>query len=528
VPLALLQALEEMPEEELRRGFAHLQSAEFIYETSLFPDLEYTFKHGLTHEVAYGALLTEQRKALHARLVSVIERMTPGRLAEQVDRLAHHALQGGLWDKAVLLFRKAGAKAAGRSAYREAATCFEQALVALDRLPEGRGRSEQAVDLRFDLHNALIPLGEVGRMLGTLEEAEQVATALGDQRRLGQVAAYMTQCYWWTGKPERAVESGQRAIAIAQALGDRALEALATQRLGQAYASLGEYRRAVEAFGRQLARGEAEPSRERSGAAGLRAAANRAWMAWCLASLGDFAESGAHAEEAVRLAEAAQHDLSLAMTYSGAGRPHLIQGNFPTAIAWLTRSAEICRRANFAPLFFLVACDLGQAYALSGRVSEGVALLEEAASRSAAMRLMPTHAWNVTMLAEAYLLAGRREDATRDAQRGLAMARAHKQRWLEAEGLRILGEILASAERPDTQAARADFEEAARIARDLDLRPLLGRCLLASGTLARRAGDGGAREYLSQAAALFREMGMRSWLEQAEAEMRTLDGSSRR
>ena len=532
VPLALLRALEEAPEEDLRRGLAHLQSAEFIYETSLFPDLEYTFKHALTHEVAYGALLFEQRKVLHARLVSVIERMTPGRLAEQVDRLAHHALQGGLWDKAVLLFRKAGAKAAGRSAYREAATCFEQALSALDRLPEGRGRSEQAVDLRFDLHNALIPLGQVGRMLGTLEEAEQVATALGDQRRLGQVAAYMTQCYWWTGKPERAVESGQRAITIAQALGDRALESLATQRLGQAYASLGEYRRAIEAFGRHLARGEAEPSRERPGAgpgaAGLRSAANRAWMAWCLAALGDFAESGAHAEEAVRLAEAAHHDLSLAMTYSGAGRPHLIQGNFQTAISWLTRSEEICRRANFAPLFFLVACDLGQAYALSARVPEGVALLEEAAAQSAAMRLMPTHAWSVTMLAEAYLLAGRPEDAARDVRRGLAMARAHKQRWLEAEGLRILGEILASAEPPDIAGARADFEEAARIARELDLRPLLGRCHLASGRLLRRAGDAAARGHLQQAATLFSEMGMRFWLEQAEAEMRALDRASKR
>ena len=531
VPLALLQALEEMPEEEVRRGLAHLQAAEFVYETSLFPDLEYTFKHALTHEVAYGALLNEQRKALHARLVSVIERMTPGRLAEQVDRLAHHALQGGLWDKAVLLFRKAGAKAAGRSAYLEAATCFEQALSALDHFPEGRGRSELAVDLRFDLHNALIPLGEVGRMGGALEEAEQVAAGLGDQRRLGQVAAYMTQCYWWTGRPEQAVESGQRAITIAQSLGDQALEALATQRLGQAYASLGQYRRAVDAFARQLARGEAEISRERPGAApgaaGLRAAANHAWMAWCLASLGDFAESAAHAQKAVRLAEAAQHDLTLAMTYSGAGRPHLMQGDFATAISWLTRSAEICRRANFAPLFFLVACDLGQAYALSGRVSDGVALLEETAAQSAAMRLMPTHAWNVTVLAEAYLLAGRREDAARDAQRGLAMARAHKQRWLEAEGLRIQGEILASAERPDMDAARADFEEAARIARDLDLRPLLGRCLLASGRLARQAGDRGAREYLSQAAERFSEVGMRFWLERALAEMRALDGISK-
>jgi tetratricopeptide (TPR) repeat protein len=191
--------------------------------------------------------------------------MTPGRLAEQIDRLAYHALQGGLWEKAVLLFRKAGAKAAGRSAYREAVTCFEQALGALGYLAGTSERSELAVNLRFDLHNALIPLGDVGRMADMLNEAEREAELLQDQRRLGQAAAYMTQCYWWTGQPERAVESGQRAITIAQALGDHALEGVATQRIGQAYASLGEYRRAIEAFGRHLARVEAEGSHGRSG-----------------------------------------------------------------------------------------------------------------------------------------------------------------------------------------------------------------------------------------------------------------------
>ena len=527
VPLALLQALEEIPEEELRSGLGRLQAAEFVYETSLFPDLEFTFKHALTHEVAYGALLYEHRKALHARLVSVIERMTPGRLAEQIDRLAHHALQGGLWEKAVLLFRKAGAKAAGRSAYREAVTCFEQALGALAYLPAGRERSELAVDLRFDLHNALIPLGDVGRMADMLNEAECEAEALQDQRRLGQVAAYMTQCFWWTGQPERAVESGQRAITIAQTLGDHALEELATQRLGQAYASLGEYRRAVEAFSRHLARVEGEGSSVRSGSARLRSAANRAWMAWCLAYLGDFAESDAHAKEAVRLAEAGQHDLSLAMTYSGAGRPHLIQGDFPTAISWLNRSVEICRRSNFAPLFLLVACDLGQAYMLSGRVPEAVALLEEATAQSAALRLMPTHAWNVTVLAESYLLAGRGGDAAREIARGLGMARANKQRWLEAEALRIQSEVRAQAAPVDLPGALADGEQAASIAGEMGLRPLLGRCHLALARLGRRAGDGGASQHLEHAVTLFGEMDMRFWMEQAEAEKRVFGGGSK-
>jgi class 3 adenylate cyclase/tetratricopeptide (TPR) repeat protein len=518
VPFALLQALEDVPEEELRQGLAHLQSAEFLYETSLFPDLEYTFKHALTHEVAYGALLHGHRRALHARLVTVIERMTPGRLAERVDRLAYHALHGGLWDKAVVLYRKAGGKAAARSAYREAATCFEQSLVALGHLPKSRVRDEQAVDLRLDLHNALVPHGEVSRMLETLHEAERVAAALGDQRRMGQVAAYMTQDYWWTGQPDRAVASGQRALAIAGKLGDTALEAIANMRLGQAYASLGEYRRAVEALGRNVERAGSEPT----GGMALRSAASLAWMAWCLGYIGDFAEASARAEEALRLAEAAQHDLSLAMAYAGVARPYLVQGDFPLAISWLGRSIEICRRASFAPLFLLVAGDLGQAYALSGRVEEGLALLQEATAQSAALNLLPTHAWNVTMLAEVCALAGRREEALAHVERGLALARAHRQRWLEAEALRILGQRRAaqSAHEP----ARAALEEAIGIASEMGLRPLLGRCHLALGrALARAGGPDSGREHLEQAAALFRDMGMRFWLERAQ----TAQGRSR-
>ena len=78
-----------------------LQAAEFLYETSLFPELEYTFKHALTHEVAYGSLLQERRHVLHVRIVEAIERLYPDRLGEQVELLAHHAARGELWEKAV-------------------------------------------------------------------------------------------------------------------------------------------------------------------------------------------------------------------------------------------------------------------------------------------------------------------------------------------------------------------------------------------------------------------------------------------
>ena len=136
IPLPLLQTIAELPEEALHRGLAHLQAAEFLYETRLFPEQEYTFKHALTHEVAYSSLLQERRRVLHARIVEALEALAPDRVAEQVERLAHHALRGEVWDKAVTYCQQAGARAHDRAAFREAVASFEQALQALAHLPE--------------------------------------------------------------------------------------------------------------------------------------------------------------------------------------------------------------------------------------------------------------------------------------------------------------------------------------------------------------------------------------------------------
>ena len=189
VPLALLQAIAEVPEGPLRLGLTHLQAAEFLYEMRLFPEHVYTFKHALTQQVAYETLLQERRRALHARIVEALEALAGERAAEQVERLAHHALRGEVWDKAVAYCRQAGEKALARSAHREAVGSFEQALSALPHLPEQRDTREQAIDLRLALRTALRPLGDFGRILAYLREAEALAEALDDPRRLGQVSA---------------------------------------------------------------------------------------------------------------------------------------------------------------------------------------------------------------------------------------------------------------------------------------------------------------------------------------------------
>jgi predicted ATPase len=156
VPFALLQAIADQSQEEIRLSLARLQAAEFLYETSLFPEIEYTFKHALTHEVAYGSVLQERRRVFHARIVEAIEKLYSERVTEQVERLAHHASRGELWEKAVNYLHQAGKKAVGHSATGEAIAYFEQALEVLGHLPKDHQTIEQAINIRVDLGPALI------------------------------------------------------------------------------------------------------------------------------------------------------------------------------------------------------------------------------------------------------------------------------------------------------------------------------------------------------------------------------------
>ena len=165
VPMPLLLAIAEAPEDEVRTGLGRLQAAEFLYETSLFPELEYTFKHALTHEVAYGSILHERRRALHARIVDSIETSYAARISEQVERLGHHALRAESWDRAIAYLKQAGAKAASRSANVEAIDHLTKGLDALKNIPDGPDRLRLELDLQIALGPALMTTKgyEIGR-----------------------------------------------------------------------------------------------------------------------------------------------------------------------------------------------------------------------------------------------------------------------------------------------------------------------------------------------------------------------------
>ncbi len=514
VPFTILEAI--VTEGDLRQGLAHLQAAEFLYETSLFPELEYTFKHALTHDVAYQSLLQQRRRDLHARIVTAIEELSADRQAEHVDQLAHHAFRGEVWDKAVAYLRRAGAKATARSAYREAVSCFEQALQALGQLPRSRDTMALAIDLRLDLRTALTPLGHYHEILRLLREAEGLARDLHDDRRLGQVVADMSARLRNIGDHAGALEAGRQACALAAGLRDRDLQFEATYRLAQAHFAVGDFVRSVDLLREALGTIGEGPMPDDSRLPEYFAAWPRAWLALALSYLGRFADATMLGEAAVRIADAADHPHSIIEARAALGRVHLARGELERAIALFESGLAPSRAWNIWDSS--VFSSLGYAYALAGRVDDGLLLLREGVDRGNSIDALGIgHAMRLSRLSEGYLLAGRLEEARKLAQQALDIATAQEERGNEAYALRLLGEIAAHGERLEVETAERCQSEALALAAELGMRPLVAHCHLGLGKLYRRTGKRQeAQEHLTTATTMYREMDMRFWLEQAE------------
>jgi tetratricopeptide (TPR) repeat protein len=525
VPLALLQAVTDAPEAALPLSLTHLQAAEFLYETRLFPEVAYTFTHALTQQVAYEMLLQEQRRARHTRIVAALEALAGDRLAEQVERLAHHALRGELWDKALAYGRQAGEKALARSAPREAARSFEQALSALAHLPERRDTREQAVDLRLALRLALRPFEDTGRMERYLREAEALVAALDDPGRLGRVLRSRASGAYFTGAYDQAIAASERVLALATAGGDVVQQALAHYSLGLAYHARGDYPRAMTLYGQTVAALEGKRRYERFGALFSPAVLARADLAAVHAEVGTFEEGRTVGDDGIRIAEAIDSPASLMQASWGRGVVSLAQGDLRGALLPLERAVRLCQEMDLPVYFAYFAEALGAAYTLAGRVAEAVPLLTRAVERTRVLDVRVQEARCHLALGEAQLRAGRPEEAHALAEQALALARARHEQGHQAYALRLLGEIADRREPPERDQAEQYYRQALALTHELGMRPLQAHGHLGLGTLCAKTDRAAqARVELSAAVALYRSMEMTFWLPRAEAALADVEG----
>jgi len=524
IPFILLRSIAELPEEALDRCVRNLKTANFLDETAWSIPPEYTFKHALTHDVAYASLLHERRRALHTRIVEAIEQLYGDRLAEHVDRLAHHAERGGLWEKAVNYLREAGRKAAGRSANKEAVTYFEQALARLTRLPEDRNGLERAIDLRFDLRNALLPLGDLPRILVCLDEARRLTNKLGDSRRHAWVSIYMSAHVWQVGRASDARAFAEEAQAIAEQREDFPLRVTAAFYLGQAHFVLGDYRRAESSMRSSLRLLEGQASSELFGLAGLPSAMGGSYLAWALAECGEFDEAIARGKEAVRLAEGRDHRYSQILAWWRLACVYSLRGEFAKTVSLLERGVAAARESSVALLLPYAMWALGHAFAHVNRSPEGFALVSESLDRLEALGSVAFDSLARTRLTEVCLLDGRIEEATTHSERALAAARARNERGHEAWALRAIGDVASHRGPSAVEEAEARYRDALAAANELGMRPLVAHCHLGLGKLYRCTGKHGqARDHLTAATTMYREMGMPYWLEEARTQVNSTE-----
>ena len=487
-PFTLLQAITGLADETLGRQLRSLRAAGFIQETTFGIEPEYTFRHALIQDVAYGILPPTERRALHIRLVAAIERLHASRLEEQTERLAAHAFAAEAWEQALSYLRRAGQRAFARGSHREAVAHFERALVVLRHLPESREYVQAGLDIRFDLRTALLPLGELRRGLEYLLEANRLAESLDDPSRAGWLAVYMTGQFYLMGDQVSAFEMGQRALAMAERLRDFSLDVSTNAYVGQVYHVRGDYRRAATLFRRNVEALVGERIHERFGLPQPPSVHSRTCLVWCLAELGQFAEGIARGEEALRIAEAVDQPLSWTVAYSGLGSLYVRKGEVERAIPLLERGLELGRAWNIPLWFPPVASALGSAYAFSGRFAEALALLQQAVERAASMNLIRGQSHLLTALGEAHLLAGDLDRAVEITRRALGLARNHQERGHEGWACWVLGEAAARTV-PGIDEGRQRCQEALAIATDLGMEPLAAYSHHTLARLDARAGD---------------------------------------
>jgi DNA-binding winged helix-turn-helix (wHTH) protein/tetratricopeptide (TPR) repeat protein len=477
----------------------------------------YRFRHSLYCDVLYHRIPLGRRQWLHQRMGVRAEAGYGARASEHAAVLARHFARGGDARRAVHYLRQAGDNALARSAYHEAVACYEEALEAVPQLPESRDTRVQAIDLRLALRSALYPSGDLGRILECLREAESLAVALDDPRRLAQVSVFLSSHLYEHGVYDQAIVTAQRAVALATVSGEGVLQALGHTYLGQVSWARGAYRRAIDCFRQTVASLDATQRHEPFGLPYLPAVVSHAWLAICHAELGTFAEGTALGEEGLRMAEEVAHPSSLMWASYGLGLLALRQGDLPRALPRLERAVALCQEATLTIWFRRTATALGAAYTLAGRVADAVPLLTQALTQALAFGQGVFPALCRLALGAVHLRAHRLEEAHVYAEQALALTRAYEERGHQAYALCLLGAIAVRRVPLEDAPAETYYQQARALAEELGMSPLVAHCHRGLGTLYTATGQREqARTELAAAIALYRTMDMIFWLPQTE------------
>ena len=407
VPFTLLQAIVEEPEEVFRRGLGNLQAAEFLYESRLFPDLEYTFRHALTQETAYQSLLAARRQALHLAAGRALERLYADRLDQAYDRLAYHYARTDDATKAVEYLVRFAEKAAAIDAHAEAITPLEEARAHAERLPAEQ-RDRRLIELIVREAHSLHFLGRRQQIIDLLLQHRDRLERLQDPLLAGQYYFWLGFAHAWLGHRAEAGESLGRSLEEATRSGDQAL-------MGRVHRAL-----TVESLYSGRPVGEAV-AHGRQAVSLLERTQDRFWLTQALFALsyacyfsGEFESVLEVAARLDTLGEATDSRRARANAATMEGLSHTARGDWEAAIKAFERARELA--PDPFETSYVLAC-LGKVHAERGDLARAIPFLEQGVQLADQVRSRQWREWFRIMLGEAYFLDGQM-DRARDAASG--------------------------------------------------------------------------------------------------------------
>jgi predicted ATPase len=498
VPLPLLEAIVDLPEAALHRGLAHLQAAEFLYETRLFPERAYTFKHALTQQVAYQSLLTSTRQRYHQQLAHALE-ARPETVETQPELLAHHYTEAGLAAPAVGYWQRASQRSTARSAYAEGVAHLTKGLEVLQTLPDTPERARQELDMQIALGQALWvtkgrSVAEVGHAYA---RARELCQQVGDTPQLFVVLTGLVDFYRARRELEAARDLGEQLLALAQRQHDPGRLADAHSVLGEVMFYLGEFVPArahleqVQAVSASIQ--DRSPSSLFSGAARVITLDTPTYVLWLL-GYPDQALTRSHAM--LTYAQELQHALSLARALHNVMTLHKLRGEADVTQECAGAALAIMSEQGFEQNLATTTFTRGWALAAQGQHEEGITQMRQGLAARRAMGAGISQAEYPARLGEAYGRIGQAEEGLRLLAEALAVV--DRDRWYKAEVHRIKGELLLRQAVPDALQAEACFQQALAVARRQQAKSWELRAAMSLSRLWQQQGKRGeARELLT-------------------------------
>jgi DNA-binding SARP family transcriptional activator/predicted ATPase len=468
VPVELLQPVAGLDAEPLNELLAELQAAEFLYQSRFLPAPVYTFKHALTHQVAYESLLKERRRALHVRLLDISEALYAERADEHAERLAQHALAGEQWGKAVhYLFRSAN-KAIQRSAHQQAIQYLNKGLAIIETLPESPQRLRQELDYRKAMGVTMMAAkGWAAReVLDAYTRARALCEQLGDRRELFIALR---------GEGQYRMIRGESRIA--RALGDRCEELAARSKDIGAHIEthhlfwtnsffMGEYADADSHCAKGISlyeQGRDHPltyvySGHDPGVC------CRCFSALIQCLCGHFDRSFELCGDALALAQRLDHPLTTALAHWAYSLAHILRREPGPARASAEREIAVCEQYRLPLLLSQGRFQLGWATAELGDLEAGIASMRDGLAALSATGAEMGLPYYVALLGEALGKAGKPDAGLQEIDRALDIANRHGGNFQLSEILRLKGELLTMLSRSRRREATACYREAIEVA----------------------------------------------------------------